>query len=376
MRSRQNSLAQWLFLIVGLLLLLVCATSLMVWLAPEGAFSKAVTETIGKLAPSEGVLKVLAWLAGIAGSGVGAALSLLASWHFAEMNLPQRLEDWKKANTRKHLSQRPGFILLARGNGLGPVPASIETSRLMLLRKWLSWGEKERARVLAASSTWLGKEASALSKAAEEAEERQITSHLIRGYQQASQGDDDKAFEEFDSATKIRADNIVSRDIAAGWARKLNKQEREKELLEEMQQAAIRKRSTLDHARALRRSAELWSKINNEPARSEALMRLRDARNLLQPLAADKESQVELGRVNTLFCEVRCDRERVGDLSGPNQPLTRAREYMAGIAMYARPEEPNGEAYGEERAKKVEERVADLLRDPEANEVGREDEAS
>jgi hypothetical protein len=289
MGKRGRPLAQWLFLPVGLGLLLIFPTALIVWLIPEAPVSKSVNAAIARLTPSEEVLKVLAWLTGIAGSGIGAALSLLASWHFAEMNLPQRLEDWKNANTRKHLLVQPRFLVLAR-NGLGPVPDSIETSQLMLLRKWLSWGEKERARVLAASAGWLRKEASALSAAAQEAQARQITSHLIRGYQQASQGDDEKAFEEFDAATKVRADNIVSRDIAAGWARRLNKQEREKELLDEMQQAAIRNRSTIDHARALRRAVELWSKINNDPARAEALARLRDARNLLQPLAADKES--------------------------------------------------------------------------------------
>jgi hypothetical protein len=85
---------------------------------------------------------------------------------------------------------------------------------------------------------------------------------------------------------------------------------------------------------------------------------------------------VELGRVNTLFCEVRCDKERVGLLTGPNQPLTRAREYMAGIPMHTRAEEPNGEAYGEERAARVEQRVLDLLKDPEAKKDGNDDDAA
>jgi hypothetical protein len=216
------------------------------------------------------------------------------------MNLPQRLEDLKKADTRKHLLIRPQFLALAR-NGLGPVPSDIEASRFMFVQKWLSWGAQGRARVLAASANWLAKEVSVLAAAIEEAQERKVTSHLIRGYQQASQGDDEKAFEEFVAATKVRSDNILSRDIAAGWARRMNKQEQERELLDEMQQAATIKQSTIDHARSLRRAAELWAKIGNDPARNEALSRLRDARNLLQPLAANKECQVELGRVNTLL---------------------------------------------------------------------------
>src|SRR5215510_6684629 len=107
----------------------------------------------------EVALKVLAWLAGITGSGIGSAVSLFAGWHFAEMNLPQRLEDWKKDNTQDHKSLQPRLLALARDkDGLGPVPDDIERSRLMLVRKWISWGEKERARVLAASANWLGKE--------------------------------------------------------------------------------------------------------------------------------------------------------------------------------------------------------------------------
>jgi hypothetical protein len=106
MGKRGRSLAQWLFLVVGLGLLLIFLMTLIVWLVPEAPISKSVNAAIAKLTPSEEVLKVLAWLAGIAGSGIGAALSLLASWHFAEMNLPQRLQDWKNTNTRKHHRQR------------------------------------------------------------------------------------------------------------------------------------------------------------------------------------------------------------------------------------------------------------------------------
>ena len=370
MRSRRKSIAPWLFLIVGLLLLLgfaVAALPLLVnqsWLSPERqAWTKYLLEARQRLLPSEEQVRYLAWLAGIAVSALSAAFTLLASWHFAEMNLPQRIEDLKKSHTSDHLALRGGLLLLAR-RGLGPVAADIETSRLTLLRKWLSgWSKKEQARVLAASSNQLAREAAALSAAVREAQQQQITAHLVRGYQHASQDDDERAFEEFEAATKVSADDIVARDIAAGWARRINRQKRELELLQEMQQAASRGGRDIDHARALRREAELLAKRNNDPARVEALSRLRHARRLLQPLVADKEAMIELGRIHTLFCEVRCDRGRAGHLSGPNQPLTRAREYMTGVAMDTRPEEPDGEVYGEDRVTKIEERVRE---DPDA----------
>ena len=80
-------------------------------------------------------------------------------------------------------------------------------------------------------------------------------------------------------------------------------------------------------------------------------------------MVADGEARLELGRVHALFCEVRCDRGRPGHLNGPNQPMTRMREYLGETAMHRRPEEPFGEQYGKDRVRAVEERVAAMLSD-------------
>lgn len=370
MRKRRKSIASWLFLIVGFILLLVTLLAVLLftarqgWLRPEWqAWLTGVLEYLQQLIPSDEWLKFLGWFAGIAVSAVAAALSLLATWHFAEINLPQRLEDLKKSHARDHLSLQPRFLALAR-RGLGGVVADVETSRLTFLRRWLSWwSEKEEARVLAASSRFLAREASALSAALQEAQHQQITAHLVRGYQHASQDDYEKAFEEFEAATKVRAEDIVSRDIAAGWARRINRQKRELELLREMQLAASSVGSEIDHARALRREAELLDKRKQESDWVQARQQLDIARDLLQPLVADAEARRELGRVLTLFCEVQCNRKRVGRLDGP---LARMRTYTAGVDTHGRPEEPGGEQYGEERASMVDLRVAELRGDADA----------
>jgi hypothetical protein len=142
MGRRGGSFTERLFLVVGLLLLVISVMALTVWMVPDVPLSRSIVETLHVFRPSDEALKALAWLSGIAGSGIGAAVSLLASWHFAEMNLPQRLEDLKKANTRKHLLIRPQFLAFAR-NGLGPVPSDIEASRLMFVQKWLSWVHRD-----------------------------------------------------------------------------------------------------------------------------------------------------------------------------------------------------------------------------------------
>ncbi len=127
-----------------------------------------------------------------------------------------------------------------------------------------------------------------------------------------------------------------------------------------MQQIANGPRSYIDQARAFRREAELITIVeqrSNDAARAQALGRLRNARNLLQSAVTGTEAGLELGRVLTLLCEIRCDRGTVGRLGGPNQPLAIMRLRMADVAMHRRAEEPycaamerGGEEYGEERA--------------------------
>lgn len=324
------------------------------------------------LLPGEEWLRYLAWLAGIGGSALGAAFTLFASWHFAEINLPQRLKALKDAHTRDHLALRPQFLALARSGrrGLGPVLPDIETSRITLLRKWLSgWSKREQARVLAASATFLQKEAIALNVATLSSQNQQITAHLVRGYQHAFKGDDEKAFEEFEAAVVVRNDDIVSRDVAAGWARKMKNHLRELELLAEFRGAAAHRGDDLYVAMSLRREAELLNMRKSRADWIQARDHLNNARELLTAHAGTHEGRIELGRVLTLFCEVQCNRTVVGALGARLQSM---RVYMADVKMHRRPEEPDSEEYGEERAIKVEQRVAELQRDVVAQGDGRD----
>jgi hypothetical protein len=362
MRRKRKSIAHWLFLALGLVLLVgsMLATLSLAesygWPIPE--WLRRPLELLARtkqLLPSDDQLRLLLWLGGIAASVAGAGFSLLVSWHFAEMNLPQRIEELKKAEARTHLALQPRYLDLAR-EGLSAVP-DIETSRLTLLRKWLSrWSETERVRVLGASVNQLTKEASALSRAVLATQHQEITARLVRGYQHAFEGDDEQAFDEFEAAVKIRPDNIVSRDIAAGWARRLKKQQRELELLQEIIDIATEARLDIDHARALRRRSELHKKHQREPTLVSARDDLEIATNLLRPLLAP-DARTEFLRVVTLYCEVQCDRRRTGRLDGPNGARTLMRRLRGGVPKHTRPEEPDGEAYGEERAVAVDERV-------------------
>ncbi len=153
------------------------------WIEPySGLWAKNhFAQVVQLFALTDEQIKQLLWLGGIAGSLIGGAFTLFASWHFAEINLSQRLEDLRRANARDFISLQPRYLALAR-RGLGSIPADIETSRLTLLRSWASslswWGDKERARILAASAKQIGRDASALMAATREAQQRQITGHL------------------------------------------------------------------------------------------------------------------------------------------------------------------------------------------------------
>ena len=362
MRRRRRSIAPWLFVLAGFLLVLVGAVALVVWLEPDGDFSKVVTEN--SRSPKA------------TGLDVFVTRKPLHRCHRHGPDAARRLafpgDEPAPAHRRAQrlpLAGPPCFtpqLLAIAKQRLRFVPEDIESSRFALLRRWWSAvSVTEQTRLLAATATRLRQEAAALSAAAREAQHQTITAYLVRGYQYVAAGEAARAFAEFELAARVSATDIYSRDIAAGWARCINDQSRELELLHEIQKIASDARSYVDQARALRREAELIRKRNNDPAYIQALARLRVARNILEPLVADPEAKLELGRVHTLFCEVRCDRGRPGNLNGQNQPLTRMHEYMTGVSMERRPEEPCGEEYGEDRAVAVEQRVAAMLGDGE-----------
>lgn len=130
-----------------------------------------------------------------------------------------------------------------------------------------------------------------------------------------------------------------------------------------MLEAAQRTRVEVAQAVALRRQAEVLDKHRNDGSWRDARDRLDIAHDLLQPLLASDEAKLELGRVVTLFCEVQCSRKRIGHLDGPRGRRNTMLALMKGVEMHRRPEERDGEEYGEERASRVDRRLAELRGD-------------
>ena len=375
-KRRPKSILRWVFPIVGVSLVIGAAIAALPSLSRQGWVDPSwglwaedlAKQIVERLALSEGQINRLLWLGGIGGSLIGGAFTLLASWHFAEMNLPRRLEDLKKTHERAFATIRPHYLALAR-RGLGTIPADIEASRLTYMRSWSSFlgltSEKERVRVLAASANQALRESMALTSAVHEAQQRSITALLIRGYQYGADGENDLALEQFEAAIRVDENDVLSRDIAAGWARKLGKLDRERDLLKSIHDAASRRPGMqLEQACALRRTAELLDKQQNENDWRLARVTLDKAQKLLSPLAAQGSVKKELVRVLTLLCEVQCARLKIGRLDGT---LTRLGTLAADMGSLTRPEEQEGEIYGEDRVAAVQRRVTELRGDDDAS---------
>jgi hypothetical protein len=112
MRKRRKSIARWSFLVFGLVLFLCAGVTILLFgaklLPPQWQLvAGVIVERARDFLPTDEQLKWAAWIGGILLSLGGAALTLLATWHFSEINLPQRIEDLKKANMREHLLLQP-----------------------------------------------------------------------------------------------------------------------------------------------------------------------------------------------------------------------------------------------------------------------------
>jgi hypothetical protein len=141
MRRRRTSIAPWLFVLAGVLLLVAAVVALVVYSDPESVFSKFVIERlkVEEKSPYAIALDVFVKLGTLVIGTIGTSLTLLAGWHFLEMNLPRRLEELKEYHSEDHLKLRPELLEIARRRKLRFVPQDIERSRFTLLRRW--WSE-------------------------------------------------------------------------------------------------------------------------------------------------------------------------------------------------------------------------------------------
>jgi hypothetical protein len=361
----------WAFLAVGLFMLGLVALAAIIFAVDQKLIidsdvvrlREAFRDWTSSFELSDATKERIKGLATLAGAAITTSLTLLASWHFAEMRLPQRLQDLKDRHFEDHKAFQGRALSLARAGRVKSLP-DIETSRLVYLRDiaiafGLLRGPARMASVLAASRTKIHDEALTLDMATREAQEREITACLIRGYQ--LKADRDKAFKEFSAATKVRSDHILSRDIAAGWARGVpSEHQSEIRILEDIVAIAELERGNVamhevHYARAVRRKAELRPKTGQTDELKLARDELAQVDESLTKLGPENiAAQQELARVLTLFCEVQCARRVVVALINQNGAFTRLNTLAnQSSAFEVRAEEPFSEHYTAQRVQQV-----------------------
>ena len=169
---------------------------------------------------------------GLIGSS-GLAGALLGAWYWGEIHFPERIVGLCSAIERHHRAAARDELLEVARQGLGRLPTTIAMSKITFLRRLISgWGGSTRqiAKSMAASIDYIAVEARALARVKNLADETQITALLVRGCHYESQNNGEEAFTEYNAATTVMSEDMVSRDWAAGCARRLKKSAEEKSI--------------------------------------------------------------------------------------------------------------------------------------------------
>lgn len=363
-------IGQWLSLLLGMVGLAVAACFAALW-GWVGDGPKEFANSMLDLMLAAGMTRsdfffAVGKVIGVLGTAISGSLALLRLWHFAERNLPARLQDYVERFSRDHLQQRQELVGAAMAGQL-EIPKTIDASDTVYFRelvsRFIGGSAKSRAEMTAASADRFGALAAMLGKAAESARQRQITSRVIRGYDLELRGRVDDAIVEFHKAMSVDRTDIYSRDVAAGFARRAGDRAREEAILRELLAVSGEVGNRLMQANALRRLAEIYRQGGDRASLLRARDELRDAIELLPPDNLEFEERFEAGRCRTLYCAIQLAKGTPGNLRGDNQPGGLMVALLRDIPDQFRVTEKGGEAYGAQRARRLYDQVADASLD-------------
>jgi cytochrome c553 len=251
---------------------------------------------------------------GTVGSGVLAALSVYKWWHYAELNLPDRIKEhndfWKDATEAKRVET---ISLLAQIGSvdLPPVPQ-------------LSWHTKiihfvrDPDRIAAAESeeklATLERSFTILTSSKVRCRAEIVTAQLELGSRLSGRGAKEKqrALEAFKSAVKANRTDLDALELTAKQQLDMGFSEQAIHTLDALIAAATSKNNSVRHARALRYQAEIlhrspnateWAKARSKLIASIATLSGTDA------LSADNRD-CELALAYGLLANVQITRER------------------------------------------------------------------
>ena len=295
-------------------------------------------------------LKFAAQLFGLASAALTTTYGLLSTWHYAEWNLPDRLQDLIAEYKSRSVELRPQLLHAAAeapddAKFLSGDQRTTTLARFARLIRGSSLSSE--ARWLIKSSNDLARDEKALSSAAAEVRYRLVTAHLARARYSVARQDDVSAKAAFADARRVDPIDCEVLSCGAACARRLRESDHEVELLNALKGASAAAGQTVLFAQSLRREAEILFRRAGRDALNEARNLLAQAAEQLgSPSNAERAKRIELGRNVILFCQVQITRERTGHLTSK---VSQAKEIMSAENDDFASNEDGGETYGKMR---------------------------
>jgi tetratricopeptide (TPR) repeat protein len=194
---------------------------------------------------------------GFVGSILGAAWTIHRGWHYAERNLPARLNE---LNERWHNAQENLRTQLAPALEAAVTISPRNVAEPKRLQKLISWFHDPTQRELVNWKENLDRykaEYRALARSRSRCRTEVLTAHLALGSQLSQLGREQDALDVFEKALRFNSTDIDALELAAKQSFALNLRPRALKHLETMVEAALRRGKPIRQARALRFQAEI-----------------------------------------------------------------------------------------------------------------------
>jgi tetratricopeptide (TPR) repeat protein len=257
-------------------------------------------------------LNLAAKVVGAVGSVLGAAWTVHTGWHYAERNLPDRLNEfnarWKQGATTGRLNTIP---TLSETFSIAPRPLDAPG----YLRRLLLWvfdpAQRELAR-FRSELTERENEFRVLTSSRVRCRAEVVTAHLLVGSRLSASDQGSDALKHFDKALKFNSTDLDALELMAKQQFALGFESRASSYLDRLIAAASASGDTLRQARALRFQSEIFHGSSSGPDWDRARANLV---SVVRMLADDSSSdpqkrEIELALAHELRAGVQITREK------------------------------------------------------------------
>lgn len=284
---------------------------------------------------------------GLVVSAASATFAVFKSWHYAERNLPKRIEAFIHERRHAFLNTKPALVRALRASAVDEHFLSPTTAKLRLNEALKAVGLASEARlsqVLANSSDTISNQISVLDARKSELASQAATAHVLRGLHFAAQAANradttsqrtyhECALQEFEKALTRQADDLDCLELAASQCATMGKEPAAIDYyLRLIQSANARNRKTVQ-ARALRLLAAILERQPAPKSWNDARGKLETAIGILsedQGAGQEFDPKAEITESLLLLGQVQTKRERY---SAAHKALVGARTSASVVPM-------------------------------------------